>query len=300
MILSLLNQRTLFAFASFLTALPGGEVAQEGQHVSKGGNNWMIEDLTDSHTLEIQPFGPIHLPTLPPIQVLGITVDLSPTKYLIFLWIAALIVTLGLILLARRKQDDLVPRGWKNVIDVFIVFIRDEVIIPTIGHEGIKFLPFLLTLFFFILTSNLLGLIPDAITPTGNINVTAGLALISFLVIQGSGIAKHGLIGYFRGLVPPGIPFFVIPIMVAVEFIGLFTKPFALTVRLFANMTAGHIVIFSLIGLIFLFKTVAVAPISIGFALFIYFMEIMIAFIQAYIFTILTALFIGLAVHQEH
>ena len=285
---------------AFLSAASPGQAAAAPAHSTEGGNNWMIEYLSDSHTLEIQPFGAINLPQFPPVRFLGMTIDLSLTKDLVFLWLAAFIVSLALILIARRKQRNLVPRGWQNVIEVVIVFVRDEIIMPTVGREGVKFLPFLLTVFFFILTCNLLGLVPNFSTPTGNINVTAGLALIAFIVIQGAGIAKYGLAGYFRGLVPPGVPVFVIPVMAVVEFIGLFTKPFALTVRLFANMTAGHIVIFSLVGLIFLFKTVAVAPVSIAFALFIYFMEIMIGVIQAYIFTILTSLFIGLAVHQEH
>ena len=111
---------------------------------------------------------------------------------------------------------------------------------------------------------------------------------------------KAGVIGYFKGMIPHGIPSWVLPIMFIVEILGIFTKPFALAVRLFANMTAGHVVIFSLIGLIFILKTLWVSPVSVGFALFIYLLEILVAFIQAYIFTILSSLFIGMAVHQEH
>jgi F-type H+-transporting ATPase subunit a len=136
-------------------------------------------------------------------------------------------------------------------------------------------------------------------TATGSVSITAGLALITFIMIQILGMKNNGLFGYWRGLVPAGIPIFVLPIMIIVEFLGLLTKPFALCIRLFANMTAGHVVILALIGLIFSLGYGA-TPVSIGFALFIYVLEILIALLQAYIFTMLSALFIGLAVHQEH
>jgi F-type H+-transporting ATPase subunit a len=158
----------------------------------------------------------------------------------------------------------------------------------------------LLTVFFFILTCNFIGLIPFGATATGNIAVTATLATISFFVIQLGGIMKNGLFGYFKGLLPHGLPTWLIPIMFIVELLGLFTKPFALAIRLFANMTAGHIVILALLGLIFILRTYVVVPVSISFALFIYLLEILVALIQAYIFTMLSSLFIGMAYHQEH
>jgi F-type H+-transporting ATPase subunit a len=136
-------------------------------------------------------------------------------------------------------------------------------------------------------------------TGTSSISVTAGLALITFFMTQLHGIKHNGFIGYFKGLIPPGVPVFVLPIMVIIEFLGLLTKPFALAIRLFANMTAGHIVIYALIGLIFMLGY-AVIPVSIGFSLFIYVLEILVAVLQAYIFTMLSALFIGMAVHQDH
>jgi F-type H+-transporting ATPase subunit a len=150
------------------------------------------------------------------------------------------------------------------------------------------------------LANNFLGLLPYSATATSNISVTATLATISFFVIQIGGILKNGPIGYFKGLIPHGVPVFLLPVMFVVELLGLFTKPFALAIRLFTNMTAGHIVILALIGLIFILKTYVVAPVSIGFALFIYLLEILVALIQAYIFTMLSSLFIGMAVHQEH
>ena len=146
----------------------------------------------------------------------------------------------------------------------------------------------------------LLGLIPFCATATGNINVTGTLATCSFIAMIGAGIKHNGWFGYFKGLIPHGLPLWLLPIMIPLEFIGLFTKPFALAVRLFANMTAGHVVIFSLIGLIFVLKTLLVAPVSVLFALGIYLLEIFVAFIQAYVFTLLSAVFIGMAIHQEH
>jgi F-type H+-transporting ATPase subunit a len=167
------------------------------------------------------------------------------------------------------------------------------------GKAGERYLPFFFTLFFFILTCNLLGLIPFMQTPTGSINITAGLAIITFAMTQFLGMKNNGLLGYWKGLLPPGVPLFVLPIMIVVEFLGLLTKPFALCIRLFANMTAGHVVVLALIGLIFTLGYGA-TPVSIIFALFIDLLEILIALLQAYIFTILSALFIGMAVHQEH
>jgi len=145
-----------------------------------------------------------------------------------------------------------------------------------------------------------LGLLPYGSTATSNISVTATLAVISFLFIQIGGMMKNGVFGYFKGLIPHGIPFWLLPIMLVVEILGLFTKPFALAIRLFANMTAGHIVILALIGLIFILHTYVVVPVSISFALFIFLLEILVALLQAYIFTMLSSLFIGMAVHQEH
>jgi F-type H+-transporting ATPase subunit a len=193
-----------------------------------------------------------------------------------------------------------VPKGVSNFTEVLILFVRDEIAKPTIGKGYEKFLPYLLTAFFFILTCNFLGLLPYGSTATGNIAVTATLATLSFIVIQLGGIKHNGFFGYFKGLLPHGLPAWLIPIMLVVELLGLFTKPFALAIRLFANMTAGHIVILALLGLIFILNTYVVIPVSIAFALFIYLLEILVALIQAYIFTMLSSLFIGMAVHQEH
>jgi F-type H+-transporting ATPase subunit a len=260
----------------------------------------ILHHVTDSHEIRMEPFGVIHLPKFAPVHFLGLTIDLSITKHVVFVWVGALVLLVLLSVAAKKNAGRVTPRGFGNLIEILIVFIRDEVILPTIGREGVRFLPFFLTLFFFILVCNLAGLIPYGSTATGNVNVTASLAIIAFFFIQTAGIMKNGFLGYFKGLIPHGTPLFVIPVMIVVELIGLFTKPFALCIRLFANMTAGHIVILSMISLIFTFGTILVAPVSVAFALFLNILEIFIALLQAYIFTILTSLFVSLAVHQEH
>ena len=196
--------------------------------------------------------------------------DLSISKHLVFLWISFLLLFLVLRKAVKANSKSLVPKGIGNVVETLVVYVRDEIVMPTIGKAGIKILPFFLTIFFFILVLNMIGLVPYSATATGNISVTASFALITFGMILIQGIKKNGFFGYFKGLIPHGIPTALLPIMVVVEFLGLLTKPFALCIRLFANMTAGHVIILSLIGLIFIFKTVFVAPISIAFALFIY------------------------------
>ena len=260
-----------------------------------GGSGWIMHHVLDSRELGLEPFGIIHLPQL---HLFGL--DISITKHIIFMWLAAIIVLLIFSVVARSYKKSLVPKGFTNFWEILIVFVRDEIAKPTIGEGYQKFLPFLLSTFFFILTMNFLGLLPYGNTATSNIAITSTLAVFSFIVIQGSGMKKNGVFGYFKGLVPHGIPIVFLPVLFIVEILGLFTKPFALAVRLFANMTAGHIIIFSLIGLIFVLQTYFVAPVSIAFALFIDLLEILVALIQAYIFTILTSLFIGMAVHQDH
>lgn len=260
-----------------------------------GGAGWIMHHILDSRQLDFEPFGTIHLPE---IHLFGL--DISITKHIVFMWLAFVILVSLFYIVGKSYKKSMVPKGIANFMEIFIVFVRDEIAKPTIGKGYERFLPYLLTVFFFILTCNFLGLLPYGSTATSNIAVTATLATISFIVIQAGGMIKNGVFGYFKGLMPHGIPVALTPILFVVEILGLFTKPFALAVRLFANMTAGHIVILALIGLIFILKTYFVAPVSIAFALFIYLLEILVALIQAYIFTILSSLFIGMAVHQDH
>jgi F-type H+-transporting ATPase subunit a len=261
----------------------------------KQDTGWIMHHVLDSGVIDLEPFGVIHLPK---IHLWGF--DLSITKHVVFMWLAVLLLIVVLTYVAKLYKRSLIPHGLSNLTEVLIVFVRDEIVKPTIGKGFERFLPYLLTVFFFILTCNFIGLFPYGATATANISVTATLATLSFLVIQIGGIMKNGFFGYFKGLVPHGIPAWLLPIMIVVELLGLFTKPFALAIRLFANMTAGHIVILALLGLIFILHTYVVVPVSISFALFIYLLEILVALIQAYIFTMLSSLFIGMAVHQEH
>jgi F-type H+-transporting ATPase subunit a len=251
-------------------------------------DNWIIHHIIDH---DLFKFSPIHIGSF--------SLDLSITNKVFMLMIASVILIIILTLAARSNKENIIPKGFGNFVEMIMVFLRDDVVMPSMGKAGERYLPFFFTLFFFILTCNLLGLIPFMQTPTGSINITAGLAIITFAMTQFLGMKNNGLLGYWKGLLPPGVPLFVLPIMIVVEFLGLLTKPFALCIRLFANMTAGHVVVLALIGLIFTLGYGA-TPVSIIFALFIDLLEILIALLQAYIFTILSALFIGMAVHQEH
>ena len=253
----------------------------------------ILHHVQDTRVIDLWPIGHI---TLPHIKIFGI--DFSITKHLLMMWVVSAL----LIVIFRRifQRPQTIRTGVGNLLEAMAVFIRDEVVLPNLGEEGKHYLPFLLTVFFFILFCNLLGLVPYAGTATGNVTVTAALALIALTMIQLGGIREHGLVAHFKHLVPHGIPTWLLPIMIPVEIMGQLTKPFALCIRLFANMTAGHIVIYSLLGLIFLFKSLVVAPVSVGFALFISVLELFVAFLQAYIFTMLTSLFMGMAIHPEH
>ncbi len=232
--------------------------------------------------------------------------DLSLTRNVVQMMIALGILTwLMLSIAAAYKRGEGVtsaPKGKQNLLEVLIIFVRDEIAVPNLTHKAQKYLPYLLTTFFFILINNIFGLIPGTANVTGNIAFTVVLGLISFVVILASS-NKHFWGHIFN---PPGVPLGVKFILIPVEFLGVFIKPFALIIRLFANMVAGHIIIICLISLIFIFGEMnAVAgwgtsPVAIGFTVFIYFIEILVAFIQAYIFTNLTALFIGSAFEGEH
>lgn len=227
--------------------------------------------------------------------------DLSITKHTVMMWLGAALLVGALLLGTHRDRSQLVPRGKvANLFEMLVLFVRDELAIKNIGkEEGPRYVPYLLTAFFFILFINLLGLVPWMATATGNIAVTAGLAILTFIITQVASIRAAGIGGYLKHLTG-GVQVWLWPIMIPVEILGLFTKPFALTMRLFANMLAGHIVIFFLLGLIFLLKSPALALVSVPFAMAIYLLELFVAFVQAYIFTMLSALFIGMGVAMGH
>ena len=234
----------------------------------------------------------------------ALILDLSITKHLVFAVLASSILLTIFLQLARRYHRGIgrtsAPQGlFQNLLETLIVFVRDDIAVPNLGkNNSDRFLPYLLTAFFFILTCNLLGLVPFGATATSNLNITAVLATFTFVLTQFNGSKDHWKHVFW----PPGMPVLVKFLLIPTEIMGLFTKPIALAIRLFANLTAGHLVILSLIGMIFTFTQLfgevvgyGVVPISLGFTLFVMFLEILIAFIQAYIFTILSALFIGMA-----
>jgi F-type H+-transporting ATPase subunit a len=225
--------------------------------------------------------------------------DLRPTKAILMMWLGVALLLVVLALGKRRDQNG-VPKGLlSHVVEVLALFVRDEIAIPNIGKaEAKRYIPYLTSLFFFILAVNWLSLIPGMFAATGVITITTALAVITFILTQIAGIRSAGLGGYLAHLTG-GVPVFLWPIMIPVEIIGLFTKPFALLVRLFANMVAGHMVLFFLLALIFLLTPYA-AALSVPMTAAIYLLEIFVGILQAYIFTLLTALFIGQGVAMGH
>lgn len=271
----------------------------------------IFHHTSDSHVIE-WPFGyETHLPTN--WYLFGI--DFSPTKHLVFMLFAAVLVFLTIRLagrqVQRRHREGKAPSGFGGAIEALVLFVRNDVAIVNIGHNGARFAPYILTLFFFILYSNLLGLIPFGATPTGNLAVTGALALTAFATIEISGMVTLGPMGYLKTIVfiPPGMKgggaVAMALIMTPIEIIGKLVKPFALCLRLFANMTAGHFVILALLGLIFIFAAAGPAIVgfvtvgAVAFTLFMMLLELLVAFLQAYIFALLTSVFIGMMQHAH-
>ena len=233
--------------------------------------------------------------------------DLSLTRNVMQMILALSILVWLMISVAKTYSSGQgvtsAPKGKQNLVEVLVGFVRDEVAKPNLGHKTNKYLPYLLTVFFFILINNIFGLIPGTANVTGNIAFTIILGLISFVVILASSNSHYW--GHIFN--PPGVPLGVKFILVPVEFLSVFIKPFALIIRLFANMVAGHIIIICLISMIFIFaEKIAtgagwgVSPVSIAFTVFIYLIEVLVAFLQAFIFTMLTAVFIGQAFEGSH
>ena len=271
--------------------------------------------ITDSHHLEVPCFKAgfaceVELPHWAPIHLGPITLDISPTKHVVMLLIAATLCLVTLLLAARAHKKQHATgthsKGFANGIEALVLYIRQEVVLPNVGHHGERYAPFILSLFFFILFANLLGLIPYGSTATGNIAVTATLAIITFVVVEVAGMRALGAKGYMKTIVywPSDQPFIMkallTPLMTPLELAGKFTKPVALAIRLFANMTAGHIVVLALIGLIFTFGSYAIAPLPLLMALAIMVLEVFIAFLQAYVFALLSSVFIGLIREGAH
>jgi F-type H+-transporting ATPase subunit a len=276
--------------------------------------DFITPHITDSHTLDYPCFHTgfvceYELPRWNPIHIGRFALDISPTRHVAMLWIAALlcIVTTLLALRAhnRRTREGKAPSGLGNGLEAVVLYLRNEIILPNVGPHGNGYVPFLLTLFFFILFANLLGLIPYGSTATGNISVTATLAIITFIVIETAGMKAQGK-AYINTIIfwphdmSLGMKIFISPILTPIELVGKFIKPIALAIRLFANMTAGHIVLLALISLIFTFGSWILVPVPILMALGISVLELFVALLQAYIFMLLSSVFIGLIREGAH
>ena len=227
--------------------------------------------------------------------------DMRPTKSLMLMWIAAALLLLFAAWPRRyRDASKLLPKGLRtNMLEAIVLFIRDEIAEKNIGNpEAKRYTPFLCTAFLFILFMNWLGLIPNFGSATGNLAVTCGLAITTFTLTQMAALRAAGPVGFAKHLTG-GVPWYLTPIMVPIEIVGLFTKPFALMMRLFANMLAGHMVLFFILSLTFLVTAWAVVA-AVPMAAAIYFLEIFVGLLQAYVFTMLSAVFIGQGVAMGH
>jgi len=273
----------------------------------------------------------IHLPT-----IFGI--DFSVTKHVLMLWLVAAIVFVSVTWTVRRylRQERLIPTGFMNALEVVVEFIRDTIAQPNVGNKWLAaYSPLLLTLFVFILTANLIGLVPvfdvlsllnhtilhlpedsffsrvlhGGVTATGNFNVTAALATITFFAIIIAGARAHGFVKHWKNLIPSGLPWPIYFLLIPIEIMGMLVRPFALTMRLAANMTGGHIAILAILSFVFIFTELsdrAIVGVGVGFALSlplavgISALEIIVVLVQAYVFTLLSAVFIGMAIHAHH
>ncbi|MBX9928228.1 MAG: F0F1 ATP synthase subunit A [Gemmatimonadaceae bacterium] len=309
--LSLALAVTPLAAQSHDAAAPTADAA----HSAPAKVDIITPHITDSKHLELPYWKPpfaieVELPTWSWAQfhVGPMLVDLSPTKHVVMMLLAAVILLVLLTGTARAHRRAAtaggVVHGKHNALEAIILYMRDEVILPNVGHHGEGFVPLVLTIFFFILTMNLLGLVPYGATATGNIAVTATLAIIAFFTIEIAGVRAQGVhylntLFYWNKDLPLIMRVLMFVIMSPVEMIGKLTKPFALAIRLFANMTAGHIVVLAFIGLIFLFQSlISGAPFAMAVAIMV--LELFVAFLQAFIFSLLTSVFIGQIREAHH
>lgn len=314
-------------FRSLVTPMWGwlGAAQEHGAKAAEGaaqappetwGTETMIHHIGDDRVIDLG-FADLSLEPLsvPPIHIGSLEFDFSVTRHVIFLFIASVLTILTMWAAARAsrklEQGEQAPKGILNAMEAFYLYLRDEVAMANIGHGGERFVPLVITFFFFILYSNLLGLVPSGATATVNIMVTTGLALIAFVVIEVAGFSALGARGYLGTIfyVPkglnPAMSVIMLLIMTPVELIGKVAKPFALAVRLFANMNAGHFALLALLGIIITSGSFGgvggwfaiVGPLLL--ALFVMFLEIFVAFLQAYIFAMLVAVFVGLIRHAH-
>lgn len=265
-----------------------------------GGDNlgdFMLHHIADSREAW-HPLPGVHIPLEGEWMIGGI--NFYPSLHTIMLFLS-LIVLVPILKVASKRKNKIPTSRWGHAIEALVSFIREDLVIPNIGKKhGARWMPFACTIFFFILCLNIFGLIPGMSTVTANPNFTGVMALMVFVVFNIAGMINNGPFNYVKNLAPHGVPAPILVILFPIEIVGLLTKSVALAIRLFANMSAGHFIILSLLGLIGMLKTLAVSPGSLGFALFIYCIEVMVAFLQAYVFTLLTTLFVGSAITQDH
>ncbi len=300
------------ALSQDTTAAPAGAglAAPEQEPVLQhalGPADLIMPHITDSKTIEVPCFNrewacEVELPSWP-VKIGNTTIDLGPTKHVVFMLLAALLCLLVLVGAARAHvratREHGHPKGFAAGMEAVVLYLRNEIFLPALGPHGDGYLPFVLTLFFFILFMNLMGLLPYGSTPTGNISVTGMLAICSLIATETAGMIALGPAGYFKTVVywpgdmPVAMKLPLTIVMTPVEIISKFTKPFALTIRLFANMIAGHVIVLAMIGLVFTFGSWLIAPAPIAMAVGIMLLEVIVAFIQAFIFALLAAVFIG-------
>jgi F-type H+-transporting ATPase subunit a len=275
----------------------------------------LLHHTADAYELEFEPLFTLHWdPHLLEFHIGSMLINLTPTKHVVFMLLAAVLVFLTMFLagraLERQRAGANAPKGFANMIEGMALWVRQDIAIDNIGPAGAKFAPYIMSLFFFILYANLLGLVPWGASATGNLAVTAGLAILSMLIIEVSGMLKLGFSGYMRTIFPtvPGVSGGAATVLSValgpIEFLGKLVKPFALAVRLFGNMTAGHFVILALFGMIFLFGHLGMFSWAIGIGaaalvLAIMLLELIVAFVQAYVFTLITAVLIGVMQHEH-
>jgi F-type H+-transporting ATPase subunit a len=308
-------------------ATEAGHAAAESAAEGFNAGEVIIEHVANSsieHPL-------IHLPT-----VFG--VDMSVTKHVLMLWLVAAILFVGVTWIVRRylRQERLIPGGAAAALEIVVEFVRDTIAQPNVGSKWARvWTPLLLTLFLFILAANLIGIIPvfdvlsllnhtvvhapeesffaqvlhGGVTATGNYNVTAALATITFFAIIVAGSRAHGFVQHWKNMIPSGLPWPIYFLLIPIEIMGMFVRPFALTMRLAANMTGGHIAILAILSFVFIFAELfgrAIAGVGVGvllslpLAVGISALEIIVILVQAYVFTLLTAVFIGMAIHAHH
>jgi F-type H+-transporting ATPase subunit a len=274
----------------------------------------VLHHTADAYSIGVEPFFTIHWSRWPDLHLGPLAVNLTPTKHVFFLVVAAVLVFITMRItgksLERQRAHENAPKGFANAIEAMVLFVRDDMAIANIGPDGVKYAPYIMSLFFFILYANVMGLIPYGATPTGNLAVTGALALVTLGVVEIGGFLKLGPKGYLHTIFPQisglsGGWALAMPIIMApIEIIGKLVKPFALAVRLFGNMTAGHFVILSLFGVIFLFGRVQIWNWGIGgvtalLVVGVMCLELFVALLQAYIFALLSAVFIGLIQHEH-